>query len=190
MSNDSQRTQKPSVIFNVPNTISWLRIISTAVIVLLMYLNWNWAAFVLFLIASISDYFDGYIARKTGAVTQLGKVLDQMSDKILITSVLICFVESGFVPGWLVVILVIRDTLVSIVRILASESGAIIAANMFGKIKTVSQMALTIGLYLELLDFSKSYMHLFNVIFIYIVAFSTILSGIIYMYQNRSYLDK
>ncbi|MBP8657609.1 MAG: CDP-alcohol phosphatidyltransferase family protein, partial [Fervidobacterium sp.] len=108
MSNDSQRTQKPSVIFNVPNTISWLRIISTAVIVLLMYLNWNWAAFVLFLIASISDYFDGYIARKTGAVTQLGKVLDQMSDKILITSVLICFVESGFVPGWLVVILVIR----------------------------------------------------------------------------------
>jgi len=179
-----------SVIFNIPNTISWIRIISTAVIVLFMYLDWNFTAFILFLIAAISDYFDGYIARKTGAVTQLGKVLDQMSDKILITSVLICFVESGFVPGWLVVILVFRDTLVSIVRILASESGAIITANMFGKVKTVSQMVLTIGLYLELLGFMEGYIHLLNVIFIYIVAFATILSGIIYMYQNRSYLEK
>ncbi|MGB9615520.1 MAG: CDP-diacylglycerol--glycerol-3-phosphate 3-phosphatidyltransferase, partial [Fervidobacterium sp.] len=139
-------TEKKSVAFNIPNSISWLRIFLTAVIVVLMYLQQNIAAFIVFLVASVSDYFDGYLARKYGQITKLGKVLDQMSDKILITSVLVVFVEWKLVPSWLVVIFVFRDTLVSIVRILASESGKVIAANIFGKLKTVFQMILTIGL--------------------------------------------
>lgn len=183
-----KRVDKSSVIFNVPNTISWLRIVATAFIVLLLYLKMNFLAFVLFLLASISDYFDGYIARKTGRVTSLGKVLDQMSDKILITSVLVVFVEMGLAPGWLVVTMVFRDTLVSVVRIMASEEGQIVAANYLGKLKTVSQMVLVIGLFLQILG--RSELGLINSVLVYVTLFFTVTSGIVYVYQNRGHLNR
>ncbi|MFN3691908.1 MAG: CDP-diacylglycerol--glycerol-3-phosphate 3-phosphatidyltransferase [Fervidobacterium sp.] len=180
-----------NVIFNIPNTISWFRIILTAVIVLMMYLQLYLLAFILFLIASVSDYFDGFIARKTKQVTNLGKVLDQMSDKILITSVLIIFVELRIVPGWLVVILVFRDTLVSVVRMLATGSGKVIAANVFGKFKTVSQIILTVGLFMQITDifYISEFMVTLNKIMVYVVAIVTIISGVIYLYQNREHLN-
>lgn len=181
-----------NVIFNLPNTISWLRILSTIPIVLLMYLdNYIWA-FLLFLLAALSDYIDGYFARKLGQVTKLGKVLDQMSDKILITSIFVVFVEVGMLPGWLVVILVFRDTLVSMVRMIASEAGNIIAANIFGKMKTVSQMILAISLFLEKLNFFQleRLLDKANTILIYFVAFVTVISGVLYTYQNREYLNR
>ncbi|AMW33778.2 CDP-diacylglycerol--glycerol-3-phosphate 3-phosphatidyltransferase [Fervidobacterium changbaicum] len=181
-----------NVIFNLPNTISWLRILSTIPIVLLMYLdNYIWA-FLLFLLAALSDYIDGYFARKLGQVTKLGKVLDQMSDKILITSIFVVFVEVGMLPGWLVVILVFRDTLVSMVRMIASEAGNIIAANIFGKMKTVSQMILAISLFLEKLSFFQleRLLDKANTILIYFVAFVTVISGVLYTYQNREYLNR
>lgn len=183
---NSSEHQK-NVIFNIPNTISWARILSTIVIVFLMYFKMYVSAFVLFLIATVSDYFDGYIARKTKQVTNLGKVLDQMSDKILITSVLIVFVEFGYIPGWLVILIIFRDTLVSMVRMVASSHGSVIAANIFGKLKTVLQMALSIGLYLEILGFSQ--IRLLNLIFVYVVAITTVLSGTIYLYQNKQHLN-
>ncbi|QAV34182.1 CDP-diacylglycerol--glycerol-3-phosphate 3-phosphatidyltransferase [Fervidobacterium changbaicum] len=179
-------------MFNLPNTISWLRILSTIPIVLLMYLdNYIWA-FLLFLLAALSDYIDGYFARKLGQVTKLGKVLDQMSDKILITSIFVVFVEVGMLPGWLVVILVFRDTLVSMVRMIASEAGNIIAANIFGKMKTVSQMILAISLFLEKLSFFQleRLLDKANTILIYFVAFVTVISGVLYTYQNREYLNR
>lgn len=189
-----EKKTKENVVFNLPNTISWLRIFSTAIIVLLMYFGYYIPAFILFIIAAVSDYFDGYFARKYGIVTKLGKVLDQMSDKILITSILIVFVELGMVPGWLVIVMVFRDTLVSIVRMVASDAGNVIAANIFGKFKTVSQMILSVGLFLELiLTFSETLLGVLsglNTALIYIVAISTVLSGLIYIYQNREYLNR
>jgi len=185
--NKENSTTSRKSVFNIPNTISWLRIALTVVIVLLMYFGKNLLAFVFFLIASISDYFDGYLARRLKQVTSLGKVLDQMSDKILITSILVVFVELHIVPSWLVVIIILRDTLVSVVRMLASESGRIVAANIFGKLKTVSQMILTIGLYIQLLGFR---IEVFNTVLIYFVAVVTVLSGAIYLYQNREFLNK
>ncbi|UXF00615.1 CDP-diacylglycerol--glycerol-3-phosphate 3-phosphatidyltransferase [Fervidobacterium riparium] len=174
--------------------MSWLRIFSTAIIVLLMYLGNYGSAFVIFVAAAISDYFDGYFARKYGLVTKLGKVLDQMSDKILITSILIVFVEFGMAPGWLVIVMVFRDTLVSIVRMVASDAGNVIAANIFGKFKTVSQMILSVGLFLELtLSSSERLLRVLsglNAVLIYVVAISTVLSGLIYVYQNREYLNR
>lgn len=175
----------------MPNIVSWIRIGLTALIVLLMYFDFYSLAFALFLIASVSDYVDGYIARKTGQVTNLGKVLDQMSDKILITSVLIVFVELQTLPGWLVVILVFRDTIVSMVRILATGSGKVIAANVFGKFKTVSQMILTIGLFIETvrITYLSEFISILNDVMVYVVAIVTILSGVIYLYQNRWHLN-
>ncbi|ODN30124.1 CDP-diacylglycerol--glycerol-3-phosphate 3-phosphatidyltransferase [Fervidobacterium thailandense] len=188
MACDKKTSVHHSVVFNIPNTISWLRIVATALIVLFLYLKMNVLAFVLFLLASVSDCFDGYIARKTGQVTNLGKVLDQMSDKILITSVLVIFTEKGLTPGWLVVAMVFRDTLVSIVRIMASEGGKIVAANYLGKLKTVSQMVLVIGLFLQILGFSQ--LRFINSVLVYVTMFFTVLSGIVYIYQNREHLNR
>ncbi len=172
---------------NIPNTITWIRIFATAVIVVLLYQKLFLLAFILFLSSAISDYFDGYFARKLNQVTKLGKVLDQMGDKILITSVLVVFVEFGYVPGWLVVVIIFRDTLVSTVRMVATTSGDIIAANYFGKIKTLSQMVLVIGLFVY--ELSKlSSLQVLNNILIYVVLVSTVFSGAIYLYGNRKYL--
>ncbi|WP_448375875.1 CDP-diacylglycerol--glycerol-3-phosphate 3-phosphatidyltransferase [Fervidobacterium sp.] len=189
-SQSSKNLSKANVVFNLPNSISWLRIVSTIFIVLFMYLDNYLLAFILFTIAALSDYVDGYFARKYGLVTKLGKVLDQMSDKILITSILIVFVEIGIVPGWLVIIFVFRDTLVSVVRMVASEGGNIIAANIFGKLKTVSQMILTFGLFFEKLNILKSFVGSLNVLLVYFVAVVTVLSGVVYIFQNFEYLNR
>ncbi|QTA38147.1 CDP-diacylglycerol--glycerol-3-phosphate 3-phosphatidyltransferase [Thermosipho ferrireducens] len=171
---------------NVPNTITWGRIFLTGIIVTFMIFEKYQTAFILFLIAALSDYADGYFARKLNQVTTFGKVFDQMSDKILITSVMIIMVEKSFLPGWIVVTIVFRDTIVSAVRMTASTTGKVIAANYFGKIKTVFQMALVIGIFLQMGNLGDFYM--LNTILEYVVVFFTILSGFIYVYQNRSVL--
>lgn len=171
---------------NIPNLITWIRIFLTGVIVFLLLSGSYLSAFILFIVAALSDYFDGYFARKLNQVTNFGKIFDQMSDKILITSILIVFVEFQIVPSWILVVIIFRDTLVSAVRMAAAASNKVIAANYFGKFKTVSQMAWTIGLFLQIIGYEK--LTLFNVFLSYLVVFLTILSGVIYIVQNRNVL--
>lgn len=171
---------------NVPNFITWARVVLTAIIVFLLLNGFYLSAFVLFLIASISDYFDGYFARKLNQVTNFGKIFDQMSDKILITSILIVFVQLGLVSSWILVVIVFRDTLVSTVRMAAAYGNKVIAANYFGKLKTVSQMIWTIGIFLQLVGFES--LVIFNVLLSYLVVFLTVVSGLVYMVQNKEIL--
>jgi CDP-diacylglycerol--glycerol-3-phosphate 3-phosphatidyltransferase len=171
---------------NVPNFTTWVRVVLTAIIVFLLLNGFYLSAFVLFLIASISDYFDGYFARKLNQVTNFGKIFDQMSDKILITSILIVFVQLGLVPSWILVVIVFRDTLVSTVRMAAAYGNKVIAANYFGKLKTVSQMVWTIGIFLQLVGFES--LVIFNVLLSYLVVFLTVVSGLVYMVQNKEIL--
>lgn len=171
---------------NVPNFITWARVVLTAIIVFLLLNGFYLSAFVLFLIASISDYFDGYFARKLNQVTNFGKIFDQMSDKILITSILIVFVQLGLVTSWILVVIVFRDTLVSTVRMAAAYGNKVIAANYFGKLKTVSQMIWTIGIFLQLVGFES--LVIFNVLLSYLVVFLTVVSGLVYMVQNKEIL--
>lgn len=171
---------------NVPNFITWARVVLTAIIVFLLLNGFYLSAFVLFLIASISDYFDGYFARKLNQVTNFGKIFDQMSDKILITSILIVFVQLGLVSSWILVVIVFRDTLVSTVRMAAAYGNKVIAANYFGKLKTVSQMVWTIGIFLQLVGFES--LVIFNVLLSYLVVFLTVVSGLVYMVQNKEIL--
>ncbi|MBB6061995.1 CDP-diacylglycerol--glycerol-3-phosphate 3-phosphatidyltransferase [Thermosipho japonicus] len=171
---------------NVPNFITWARVVLTAIIVFLLLNGFYLSAFILFLIASISDYFDGYFARKLNQVTNFGKIFDQMSDKILITSILIVFVQLGLVPAWILVVIVFRDTLVSTVRMAAAYGNKVIAANYFGKLKTVSQMVWTIGIFLQLVGFES--LEIFNVLLSYLVVFLTVVSGLVYMIQNKEIL--
>ncbi|ABR31011.1 CDP-diacylglycerol--glycerol-3-phosphate 3-phosphatidyltransferase [Thermosipho melanesiensis] len=170
---------------NIPNTITWTRVFLAIIIVFLLLNGFNLLAFVLFIVSAISDYFDGYFARKLNQITNFGKIFDQMSDKILITSVLIVFVELGFVPSWMVVIIFFRDALVTTIRMVALVSNEVIAANYFGKLKTVTQMFWVVFLFMETLGF-KVYM--INLLLSYVVITVTVFSGVIYLVQNKRVL--
>lgn len=157
--------------------------------------------FFIFLFASLTDFVDGYLARKNNQVTDLGKFLDPVADKLLINSMIIFLVApSLFAPYnteqvvsinvWCAIIFIARDIVVDALRFIASNKNVVIAANIFGKMKTVLQM---IAVSLVLLNgFPFSYfdqnwpqgLHITDLI-VYIAAFVSLLSGIIYVYQNR-----
>lgn len=180
---------KGSVVFNLPNTISWIRIVLSALIVLLLYLRRDALAFTVFVVATVSDYVDGLIARRTGQVTNLGKVLDQMSDKILLTSLMVVFVERHVVPAWYVVVLVFRDSLVSTVRMLKSKEGKVLAANVLGKAKTVSQMVLAYGVFFRELWILEGWIESVNFVALWLSTVLTVASGFVYIYGNRTVLN-
>lgn len=98
------------------------------------------AALVLFAAASFTDYLDGHIARKHNLVTNFGKFMDPLADKLLVCSALICLIELGRLPAWVVIIIIAREFIISGFRLVASDNGVVIAASYWGKFKTVSQM--------------------------------------------------
>ena len=163
------------------NLITYSRMIFLIPIAIYLKIgNYN-VALALFIVAAFTDWLDGFVARKTVNVTETGKVMDQIADKVLITGTLAFMIETGDVPAWLVATIVWRDFIVSGTRILAAKTGKVIAANIFGKIKTVSQMALIIFLLSKDL-FTSIYV---KEILIWTVFLATIFSGTIYLMQNR-----
>lgn len=127
----------------LPMQITMLRIYLTLPILVALYLDswiWSFVAVALFLIASISDYYDGYFARKYNAVSTMGKFMDPVADKILVTSILTVLISVGKVDPYLVILLVVRDTLVAAIRSVAAADGVVIAARNSGKWKTALQM--------------------------------------------------
>ncbi len=139
---------------NLPNTLTLSRIVITFPVIFTIYfgaenVNWILLSAVLYLIAALTDFFDGYIARKRDQITNLGKFMDQISDKFLVTSVFLIFAHQGYVGFWLVFVVVARDILVSGLRMHAASEGKVIAANYFGKAKTVLQMTFILFVYLE-----------------------------------------
>jgi CDP-diacylglycerol--glycerol-3-phosphate 3-phosphatidyltransferase len=104
----------------------------------------KWVALVLFVVASLTDFLDGYIARKYNLITNFGKFMDPLADKILTISGMICLIELGRIPSWIVVIIVAREFIISGFRLIAAENGVVIAANYWGKFKTTFQMIMII----------------------------------------------
>lgn len=142
---------KTTKALNVPNILSLSRVFLVPVIMVFLTLRsqfsyvgrWNLGdllAGAFFIIASITDAFDGYIARKKKLVTTLGKFIDPLADKIMVVAVLISLVELGRVPTWMVVVIIAREFIVSGLRMVAASEGVVIAASKWGKVKTVSQM--------------------------------------------------
>ena len=124
---------------NVPNILSAIRLIATVVIFILVLFNQPWAflvSFLLFVLASITDFFDGYIARRYKVVSSLGVFLDLTADKVLVCCVLIGFVQVAIVPAWVVFIIVTREFVVTSLRSVAASKGRVIPAGMWGKQKT------------------------------------------------------
>jgi CDP-diacylglycerol--glycerol-3-phosphate 3-phosphatidyltransferase len=124
---------------NVPNILSAIRLIATVVVFILVLFNQPWAfltATVVFVLASITDFFDGYLARRYKVVSSLGVFLDLTADKVLVCCILIGFVQVAIVPAWVVFIIVTREFLVTSLRSVAASKGRVIPAGMWGKQKT------------------------------------------------------
>lgn len=137
---------------NIPNLLSLSRIFLAIPVFILTALGEKYfiAALIVFIVASLTDLFDGLIARKKGQVTDLGKFLDQISDKILINSTFIALLTTGNIPGWFVALIVGRDTYVSGLRMFLASKDIIIPADILGKIKTVLEIVLIVLIYLQL----------------------------------------
>lgn len=155
---------------NLPNKITIARILLIPVMIIIPFLNIegsipiggitysNLIILTIFLIASLTDYLDGYLARKNNQVTTFGKFLDPIADKLLVLSALIMLVEMGKIPGWIPIIISAREFIVSGIRMLAAGEGKVIAASWYGKVKTVSQM---IAISLAFID-TSSFMQFIN----------------------------
>lgn len=139
----------------------------------------------LFVGASVTDWFDGYLARKNNLVTNFGKFMDPLADKLLVCSAMICMIELNRLPAWFVIIIIGREFIISGFRLIAAENGIVIAANYWGKFKTASQMIMII---LLILHFDGIFVTL-EQLFIWLSLALTIISLITYIWQNKSVLS-
>jgi len=134
---------------NLPNKLTVLRMIMIVPFVFFMLTNiagemGKWIALALFVIASLTDLLDGKIARKYNLVTNFGKFMDPLADKLLVCAAMICLVETGKIASWVVIIIISREFIISGFRLIASDNGIVIAASYWGKFKTVFQMVMII----------------------------------------------
>ena len=145
----------------------------------------RWICLAIFVAASVADWFDGHLARKYNLITNFGKFMDPLADKLLVCSAMICMIELDKLPAWVVIIIIGREFIISGFRLIAAENGIVIAANYWGKFKTVSQMIMII---LLMLDFGGIFTVLTQ-IFIWLSVALTIISLLTYIMQNRKVLS-
>lgn len=175
---------------NTPNKLTVGRMIMVPFLVLFLLTGWGgeanrYISLAIFVIASVTDWFDGYLARKHHLVTNFGKFMDPLADKLLVCSAMICLIELESLPAWIVIIIIAREFIISGFRLIAAENGIVIAANYWGKFKTVSQMIMII---LLLLHFGGVFAVL-EQIFIWLSLALTVISLMTYIWQNRSVLS-
>lgn len=176
---------------NLANRITIIRVLLVPIFILFYYYNINnqqTIAAIIFIIAAFTDALDGYIARSRNLVTNFGKFMDPLADKILASTALILLVESGRIPGWVVIIIIAREFSITGFRIIAAAEGVTIAASQLGKIKTSTQLFAIILLLLDNVIFANFAIPM-DMLLLYISLLFTILSGIDYIYKNRSVLS-
>lgn len=174
---------------NVPNCLTLLRILMVPVFVVFMLVDIfgaadQYIAGVIFILASITDTLDGYLARKNNQITVFGKFMDPLADKLLVCSAMICLVELRLLPSWIMIIIVGREFIISGFRLIAAERGIVIAASYWGKFKTVSQMIMVILLVFHF----GGFFDILEQIFIYLSVILTVISLVDYMYKNKDIL--
>ena len=174
---------------NLPNKLTVGRMILVPFLVLFLLTGWGgeanrWICLVIFCGASITDWFDGKIARKHNLITNFGKFMDPLADKLLVCSAMICMIELGRLPAWIVVIIIGREFIISGFRLIAAENNVVIAANYWGKFKTASQMVMIILLILDLPQLS-----VVTQIFVWLSLALTVISLCTYLAQNRKVLS-
>jgi len=172
-------------MFNLPNCLTLTRICTAPLMVLLLYYEGPLPCFgaaLLFVLASITDLLDGHIARRDNLVTSLGKFLDPLADKVLICSVLIMLTYLHWVPAWITIVIVCRELLVTGLRAVASDEGIVLAADKFGKGKTIlqSMAVLPLTIHYPLMGIN---MHGIGEALLYIALALTVGSGVNYIYS-------
>ena len=144
-------------------------------------------ALAVFIVASLTDLADGKIARKYGLVTNFGKFMDPLADKLLVTSAFICLVSLNRIPTWIVLVIIAREFVITGFRTLAVENGVVIAASYWGKFKTTFQM---FAIILLIMDLGGSTVHILEQILIYIALILTLISMIDYLAKNINVLKE
>ncbi len=172
---------------NIANKLTLLRIIMIPFFIYLLLANYTFLAFIVFSLASFTDFLDGYLARKHNLITNFGKFMDPLADKLLITSALVCFVELGALNSWVVIIILSREFIVSIFRAIAAAEGIVIAASWWGKAKTISQMLMVIVLLLNNYPFEWINLPMDQILIVLATAL-TIISGYDYIVKNKQVL--
>ncbi len=169
---------------NIPTQLTVLRLILVPVFMFFLLKESYLIALIIFCLASITDFFDGYLARKWNQISDLGKLLDPLADKILVAAALIVFVELKIVPSWAVVIIIARELFVSVMRAVLAAKGVVVAAGKMGKWKTVTQMV-SIILILGAFAFKLTNIMPIGLVLFYISVILTAISGIEYYIKNR-----
>ena len=176
---------------NIANQLTIVRIVAIPLYLLVLYINKDWsnvAATIIFIFAGVSDFLDGYIARKYNMITDLGKILDPIADKILVAAALIALIDLDRLYWWIAVIMLARDFTMEALRNLAASKGIIIAAGIWGKLKTTFQMV-AIGM----ISFQNIWLginwYILGQVLMYIALFLSIYSAVIYFrdyFKNES----
>jgi CDP-diacylglycerol--glycerol-3-phosphate 3-phosphatidyltransferase len=182
---------------NLPNKLSLMRVVLVPIMIIVYYMQ-GWidtggaAIFYallapIFIVASITDFFDGYIARKNNLVTVFGKFIDPLADKLIVLAALMILNDLNIVPIWITVVILSREFIVTGIRLIAVGEGNVIAASKLGKYKTASTM---IGLVFLLLFPYASIFELTGMIILYIGTALTIISGFDYFFKNKAIITK
>lgn len=170
---------------NLPNKLTMFRVILIPFFVLFMLVDITsadkWIALAIFIIASLTDLLDGKIARKYDLVTNFGKFMDPLADKLLVCSALICLVELAKIPAWMVIIIIAREFIISGFRLIAADNGVVIAASYWGKFKTTFQM---IMICLLIADIAA--INMVTDVIVWIALVLTVISLIDYLVKNRN----
>lgn len=187
---------------NIPNQITVSRIIMIPIFVVFMLVDFGWekitllgatlpiehlVAAIIFILASITDFIDGYYARKHNLVTNMGKFLDPLADKLLVSAALILLVELGYAPAWVVIVIISREFAVTGLRLILADEGEVVAAKQLGKIKMWTQIVAISALLLHNIVF-EMFSIPFATIMLYVSLFFTVWSGWDYFYANRRVL--
>jgi CDP-diacylglycerol--glycerol-3-phosphate 3-phosphatidyltransferase len=144
----SQMTQETRDNWTLPNALTALRIFLVPLLVVFLLTEYTLVGLTVFIVASLTDWFDGYLARTRKQITTLGQLLDPVADKLLVSAAFISLVELGLAPAWMVVIIIGRELAISGLRIVAADQGVKIAASPLGKYKTTVQMVTVVLLIL------------------------------------------
>lgn len=171
---------------NIANKITLSRIFLIPIFIFFMLIDLPYhmeIALVIFIIASLTDKLDGYFARKYNMITDLGKFLDPLADKLLITGALLVFIQLGKIDAWIVFVILAREFAVTGLRGIAANNNIVIAASKWGKLKTVIQIITIIVLFIDNYPFSLINLPM-NIILIYLSLIITVISGIDYFIKN------
>ena len=174
---------------NLPNKLTIFRVILIPFFVVFMLAPIcpgyaNYIAVAIFIVASLTDLLDGKIARKYNLVTDFGKFMDPLADKLLVCSAMICLIELDRLAAWIVIVIIAREFIISGFRLVASDNGIVIAASWWGKSKTISQMIMIILLIADIPALS-----VLNTVLIWVALILTVVSLIDYLVKNKNVLS-